>query len=607
MKSFVIRKFSGIETKIEAPEQDRGTLRRAAGVVPVPNGALSTGPIWNLAWGAAQISFMAGISGALTSAGADFVHVHFATFAIQGATFLIAYDRVSNRTRGCFHVAGTGAIDPSVALGFSPVAPSTSIYRNKTAGLAWYASYIDSRIILGNGTDPNLVWSNGALALFGPVKTPADHRNPAREAFPPCTCFCQDERGVIYGAGNATYPLRIYRSEIPSVQFPQLDGVREAASSYFEVMAASGTTITAIRMIDAYKVAVHLSVGGISILNPATVDTDGGVTRPAAFCSGAITPNCVRDRRTHPFFLGRDLEIYRVRNVVNPADSKDWRDTFLATDRSSGLWNVMLEKPATSSDYFTIYDEKNGRLWIFGLLTTALGGQGAMYCYDTRSFAVTGPWLYPYDHAIWQAGSRDQGQQIALAISSNGSLLYSDLNDIGERTLPDYTDPLGAAYAELSAAPVHAPQSGIPFVGVSADGTQFKVRTPNGFFLSLATPWSDFALADITATRFYDFAHLSVIELNTEDMGDPDIWKEFHTLQLEWARNTRAYVGVYVECDGRRSGKWRGLAYPAEAQVCGIACAGRRIRVRIIIVAFNDKPALLSSATIFYNVGASAH
>lgn len=595
MKYHHIRNFTGIETKFDSVKQDRGTLRRADGVAPIPRGALTTGPIWRTAWDLDDLA--AQIATALTGATAD--KVHFVTITRSGHTLLVAWDMAAARPRGAAHVAGTG--DPSFAStdGVTITAPDNSIYRDKTADLPWYAHQLDGRIALGNGTDTNLVWENGALALFGPSTTPASSSDPSRERFPPCTSFCQDERGVIYAAGNVTYPKRIWESDIPTQLFPQLSGVRSQAASYRDVVAESGASVVALRLLDGDRVGVHISTGGVALLRPARNGVPAGISRPATTHAAAINPNCVSDRKTHPFFLGADLELYRARRIAHPDDADDWRDDYLVTDRSSGTWNTMLARPASGADYFTIYDAKGGRLWFWATLNATMGSRQSLWCYDGQSFAITGPWRHPDLLAVVKTRDATLPGCIVAGITRDGALIYADLADVGERALPAYSDAIGADYEEKASAAAAAGSPGIPLVGVSADGLQFK-QVLNGQTLSMSTPWADWAVADITATRFFKNAHLVVLEFSLEDFGNPAGSKDVLEILLQRLRNQRAYGGVYIECNGATDGKWLGTCWPEPQQIFGVIANGNTLRLRVIYVAFNDSPSLLSGVSVGY-------
>lgn len=590
MKTFPVRSFSGIETKYSSEDQDRGTLRKAAGVVPVPAGALTSGPNWQAAWGLSTFA----TSAATALSGATVSKVHFLTVTRSGQILLVAWEITAARPRGIWHVGGSGDPSFSAGSGATLASPNNTTYRDKTNSLPWYGRLLDTRLFLGNGTDSNLVWQSGALAVLGPTSTPTDSDDLSKVAIPACLAFAQDHDGVIYAAGNVTYPLRVWFTEKPTARFPQPSGLA-SASSYADVVAPSGVTITALTTVGG-RVYAHLSNRGVVPIPPNAL---AQIKAEPTVHAGAMNPNCVADHRQRRLYLGTDLEVY---NLALPAgdDSDDARDKRLATDRSSGVWNVDMTRPASGSDYSTVYDDKNGRLWLWA--TMSAGSRQGLYCYDERKFAITGPWRHPDFLSVNKVGDGNLTGVLAIGITRDGALLYSDVADIGELTLPAYSDAIGADYAEFASAGAAAGLAGIPTVGVSADGLQFK-QVLNGQTLSMATPWSDFAVADVTCTKFYKNAHLVVIEPSLEDFGDVAGAKDVLEILLNWRRNQRAYVGVYVECDGMTDGRWLGTSWPEAQQVFPMMCKGATLRIRIVAVCFNASQALLSGLAVGYLPG----
>jgi len=126
LESFHIRRFTGIETKVGAIEQQLGTLRRADATNAVPLGEISFGPNWQSAFGLSNLATQ--ITAALS--GADVTKVHFVTVAGGGSTFLVAWDLANARPQGIWNVTGNGspfAVAPTV----STVAPQSSNHTEK--------------------------------------------------------------------------------------------------------------------------------------------------------------------------------------------------------------------------------------------------------------------------------------------------------------------------------------------------------------------------------------------------------------------------------------------------------------------------------------------
>jgi hypothetical protein len=121
-----------------------------------------------------------------------------------------------------------------------------------------------------------------------------------------------------------------------------------------------------------------------------------------------------------------------------------------------------------------------------------------------------------------------------------------------------------------------------------------------GSRIEMATPWSTFtAGGSYTFTKFWNDAYVARFETGYLDFGDARLVKNYLEVALTWQRHSRAYVGIYAETDdGRRGGKWLGLAFNKETQRVPLNLSGRRIRVRVVIVAFNSGKALLRDVTI---------
>lgn len=845
IQTLPIRSFSGIETKTNSVDQPPGSLRRADGLNTVPAGALSFGPRWRTAWSKGQLG--ENIADALAGATAD--RVHFVTVALGGTTFLIAWNLTANRPRGIWHVEGTG--DPDfTSLGAAVItAPTGDVYRDHADGLDWYGSWVQDELWLGNGTDTNLVWASGALAVLGPTSRPVNPQDPSQAAFPPCLSFIVGSQGQVYGAGNAEQPLRVWAGQIPNKTFPLVRGLKTTDYSWVQ-LRPNATRITGLGSVGVDLVA-HFDIGAPFIL----AGYDGGqggwklVELPTTGAAGAINPNCARDTKLATSYLGTDLELYRLETykgsiVDRQFNGSKWRKADILTDPAAGVWNEAALKPISGSDYALIFDEKNGRTWLwatmaaltqfggtleqvaddfdslFGMafspdgvlyvadynagtvstvvdgVTTDIGltfsnpvglafsaagdlyvsengngriakvvlsgptkttfasgfaapwglafdaagnllaadygdnsvssiapggavtglglffsnpaglafdatgnlyvaengngtvsrvtpglvkttfasdldaphflafdsagnlyvsqfnggvvtrinalaaqsnlnfvfsnpaglafgpdglyiannGDGTIdlvgagptqgvYCVDDRTHAITGPWRYPDFLSVCQLRDDNLNGCVVVGITRDGAFLWADLQAIGQNPTGAYTAALPAACAELSAAPT--PNPGIPYVGVSADGQQF-MQVLAGNALCMTDPWADWTAGSITATRFYNNSRVGLLELSDMDFGAVALQKEITALRTQWARNGIVYVGVFADTGGRLSGGYRGLYYPAPDQLAAIGGESSVVRVRVIVVSFNDYPAVLTGAGINWLPGVEA-
>lgn len=603
MKSFTIRRFSGIETKFDRLDQNRGTLRHAAGVLPVPVGSLSFGPVWGSVWG--YSSFSGSVATAL--AGASSGKVHFVTVTRAGHTFLVAWEITANRPRGVWYVAGSGNPSFTLTSGKSITAPSSAAYRDKAAGLSWFGSWIGGLLFLGNGTDDNLVYepATGALRLLGPSDEPSEADDRSRVRIPPCTTFAQTARGAIAAGGNSAAPRRVWVTEAPTARHPSVEGLPHA-EAYCDIIAPSGS-ITAICSIYGRAFA-YLSSGFVAAIETAVAGQPIAAVQSSH--ASPISPACVALVDQQAFYLGTDLEVYRMSPPAKDG-AMDNRDAHLVSDRCSSQWHGELQMPISGHDYFTALDDRSGRLWIWGKRSGI--SSTALWCYDDRAHAVTGPWAYPDLLAATIIRSRDLQQTYVVGITATGSLVCADVSDIGEGRSGTLSYPatrndlVFTGYGPLESAP-----SSGRYVVVAPDGLQFSQVNVDGTVATLFSPW-DFGfsvhpLSIPEGAKYYANAQLSIVEFSTEDMGMPDGHKEFVQVRLHWRRRSAAFVGVYAECDGLLCGKWRGgsFVYPKEEQICGIGVSGRTLRLRIVAVTHNAIPPLLHGLTIDYLEGGKA-
>lgn len=597
-----ITRFTGINTKTVGVSEPRGTLRIADGVNVTPVGALTFGPSWQSIWGLTT-TYQATIDAALLATGAATNKVHFCTIAANGFTFLLAWEYqngATSRARGIFHVGGTGDPDFGNVHAITLTCPTGTVYQGHTVGLQWYASWIADELWLGNGTDTNLVWAAGTLTVLGPASPPADTMDISQVAFPPCKSWVRSTVGVVYGAGNVTYPLRIWATELPNLNYPKPRGLKTSAYSWKDLQVF-GSAIVALGFVEAMMgrflmnaIVAHLDKGAPMKLT--NLDHSGGGWKmdqsPMESSSGAINHNCVRDTKIAPFYLGNDLEIYQPHLRTN-YDKTDWRDAELLTTAASGKWNVQATRPPSGGDYAVIYDEKGGRMWCWMLM--AASARNGVWCWDQRASTITGPWTYPDFVSLCQLRDESLPGTIVLGSTRDGALLWSDVNAIGEQTLPAYSTVLGSPYLPLNSAPTSSP--GIPTIGVDTVNCAFT-QTLNGQTLYLSDPWAQWsASGSVVPTSYLQNARLSIVELSEDRLNSPDLQKEFANLRTFWARNAYAYVCVATEVNGYRKATWRGAYFPYESWISGISGMGATVKIRILVVSFNDltAPAMLQS------------
>ncbi|MDP1581207.1 MAG: hypothetical protein Q8M02_13110 [Candidatus Didemnitutus sp.] len=601
MKHFAIRRFSGIETNYDGVDQDRGTLRMAIGVAPTPVGTLSTGPVWSGVWGQ---NIRTSAINKLTEVGATDNKTHFLTVSRGLDTFLVAFHfggAGGGVFKGIWHVNTSTTTKGFGSSSSVVVAAPGGIYADKVSYAQWFGTWIGNRLLLGNGHDANLVWQDGALYEFGPsAGGSGDINNPSQARFPPCTSFIRDNNGILYAAGNQTSNgVRIWMSERPTAQYPSVDGIKSAEWSYLDIHGMRGSTITALSMSGSQVVA-HLGNRGVVAIDAYAGEgsSDGwkGSQRPMAAAAGAVNPDCVRDTSGNPFYLGTDGEVYNPQSNGRAYDQKERRDSQIATNRSAGSWNSHITRPIGGEDgipstdrrAFAAYDANNGRLWFWAYSATLNGN--VLYCYDQRAFSITGPFLYP----LFQCACvcRDNSSCVVVGITASGHLRFADMSYVQGFLQVNYAGDMPSKYYSSDGF-----GSFTRYVGRTDSGKEFTVVHDSGISQSIRV-WAPDPASGDPFTRFNNECHLCLFELNPEDMGEPDTFKEFVQVRLHWQRNTVAEVGVFAEADGRRAGKWRWQAYPREEQVCGIGISGRRLKLRIALIVPTDRTAILHGLTI---------
>lgn len=599
MQTFTTRRFLGIRNSVETSDQPRGAMRKAEGLLVTPSGALTGGPNWIQLWGMGDLRAL--ILTAL--AGATSNKVHFVRVTRGASSWLIAWDIAADRDRGVFPLFGY-ASDPTGETGsITLTATNDAVWREKTASLRWFGSWINGQLWLGNGTDANLVYSGGALALLGPATEPADTDHPARFRFPPVKQWMMTADKVIYGAGNASSPLDVWATEKANALYPSLTGLLSLDTSFVRINHTRATTITAIASISAGAISVHTDAGTV-IVSGFEVGSDAYKAQqaPTECPHGAINPNCSADTDgAVSYFIGRDRQLYRnSANRQSAYQKKERGESSIATSYAGDLWNA--DMAATPADDFAILHDRENHL-VFLLTPLSLGRSG-LYCYHEPSGEqsyITGPLRYPDFTSVCLLTC--QGRTLIAGLTRAGAMLYADLTALVEAdtwTLPAYTDPIGSDYAPLGSQPT--PDAGLPAVGVNPTaGAEAFRQLVGGIGMGMAGPFSQWTISAPTVTQWFKNASVAIIEMANEDCGHPDVIKEFCQIRLQFQRNARAYVGVFAECDGRQYGRWRGTRYPREELLSGLKLSGRRLTVRIIIVYFNNSPFLLRGVSLDYN------
>lgn len=630
MEYFPIRSFRPFENKTESTDQDRTVLRLCDGFLPVPIGALSSGPRFAPMWGVTDLQATC----LSVLQGADTTKAHFVKITRGNHVLLVVWSLAINQALAIFHVtAGTlTEFDFSASSGTAAASPANATYRDKDGSARWFASRIGARWYFGNGVDDNLQWKDAALSKLGPavaLNSSDDIYNPSRVKIPPCTTFVMNGTRSVFAAGNASNPLRVWITNPPTSDFPFNEGIYSLTKSYIDVTYSEATRITALSAFQNY-ITAHTDAKPVNLFDvDGTNDGWKCVQASGAANASAPTPACVRDTNgMASFYLGADGEVYKDEAVrVGPNDKRPSRDQDIATAQQSGAWSRDMTKPVARAH--TVYDRKTAMFWMFAELSSFPGHMGLWAFYE-RSRSVAGPIRYPNAVCSTVLGGVPDATVVAVVTPAN-ELLFANLSTVGETEeflAEASSSVLGSDYAEVASAPTVTP--GMSFVAMSADrqtiaeilpggdfyanliedsdgmnllnsrGVLLRSAPPSSIKTAMATPWSPFVPGGSqTFATYYKDAYVARFETAYLDLGTAQLRKNFLELRTVWQKKSRAYIGLYAETeDGRSAGKWRGLVFGKEEHRVPLNLFGCRIRVRCVAVVFNGSPALLREITI---------
>lgn len=603
MKTFPIPNFRATETKRDATDQDRTVLRRADGVVGVPLGALSGGPEWKVLWGLEDLGDQ--IETALT--GANAAKTHFVTVAHGSHKWLVAWSLSLSEALGVFDVFANGSdLDLDATSAVTIAAPTGSPWRDCDGAAPWFLSMLGSKVFFGNGVDANLTWNvaGNTLALFS-APTPADMHDPGRETVPPCTCAAIGPSKHTYFAGNAAAPLVLYVARPPDSEFKDVEGLWAVDTSKVTLLLGDWTEIRGLSVWQNY-VTVHTDKSPVNLF-AADGDSTGQRARqaPSPSNASAPNPNCACDHRGHPpFYFGTDGEIYKDESTrTGPHFKHVQRDTEIVTAEAFGDWNRAMVKPVDERYSAQVFDPQTRINWVFSR-TLVPSDRTALWAYLDQGDQVSGPFRYPNASTVGLFRGFT-GKTIAVVITAAGEMLYANLTDVSPLEADEIDPPgtaLGSAYEEAGGAPT--PDPGVPYVGLNAAGTGFA-QVVAGKRIELATPWAEWTeTSALTLTRFFNNAHLGIVETGYVDLGmGDDVLKDFLGTFVYPSPRARFCIGVFVESEnGIRSGRWFGSVFDREHALVPHYLRGTRVRIRLLVLWFNDQRAELRSLSAGYAV-----
>ena len=422
MRYFRISTFTGIEGHRNKP--DKGTMRVVEGCMPHPVGGLRSGPVWTKLTGyklsyplhsgrtgtiTAIVDYSETVAGTIKMtdaghglvpgwsidvSGTDDYNDTYTVTVIDSSNFYVtkAYedpeigsfpwvdtpsqyassvaDNVGNNyvfvsdntaTKTYELHAFQNAEDSSPSMGVSLTSSGTVLSQIPGTTSA-NATNIGSRnIAVGNGG------ANPAYIGLGPTAvTSTDFYALERNAFPYCTMFARGPHKTLYAAGNPTSKLTVYISEAAGVSNEAKDSMYSTGNlSKVKLLMTDASMITALSVLGPY-VVVHTDAG-VTLLYAVTKGQSSSGFRveqvASPVSSGAVSQRVVGGQSTHPFFLGRDGQIWKDESTTAGPDGKPmYTDPRQVSWKAKGLWSD--DSAADISTSFATYDPGIGMYFV---------------------------------------------------------------------------------------------------------------------------------------------------------------------------------------------------------------------------------------------------
>jgi hypothetical protein len=432
MQYFRIKRFNGVATRIESTDQDRGTLRRCEGAIIAPNGAISSPPCFSPLWGIDDIGSLIESYWTTETDGLGY----FLKLAHDGNILLVFYEKAYG-VRGLWWVKQNAdgitedEATPTVTAAYAPgldISDKDKVY---------YGSWINGDLWLGHGELLNLVYrtSSDTITALG-ATAPTDPYDIGKDQFPPVKSFIQNAGGAIFGAGHTagTYPAtRVWMTDLPNKEFPKPERIANIDNSYVDILRSDASEVAALSIWQEYVVAHTNSRPWIITRLGSGNDGWHAEQVPTPIAVSAPNHNAARDLSgIGRNWLGADGEIYEdhIFRASTPDKNFD-RDRDIASNRADNVWNELIDRDGQGAH--TIFDRVNSRFFAWAPLKGGVVGSFGLFVWDEKNRSIAGPMLYPSAIASTVGRNTNDGLNIAIVVDANGSLLFTNLDDLRER------------------------------------------------------------------------------------------------------------------------------------------------------------------------------
>jgi hypothetical protein len=597
LRTLPIRDLRGVNRNIDSTDKSNAFFSSIENLVPWPEGSLSS-LVWTGSTGDSssivQIACKADIDTALSGESASHAHLVridltansrydlLCVWSKQEAKPLMLmpiykeWEDVSGSTEGNFRCPGAlaGGNPESVTLLYSDLSPT----------LPCYGSRIADFIVIGNGTDANVKYSISAgTAAEWAVSSP-DFKDPAKVSFPPCKHFVMGANREIYGAGNVTNPLNVYASQKPGVSVPLVEGIQSLDTSFTKIVLPGATKINGLSLWNNY-ISAHTDGGVVNLFgHNSASDSSGYKTdqRPSNADAGATSPESIESALGQgAYYFGEDNQLY-YDQAIRGGPFNTYGDARTDTPLAQFGYCLQHMAPYADGDYRSvIYDSERGLVYIVAKLDKT-GWGNAIWCYNERSKAVTGPLTGVVPERVTAVKLGPARVTTLLAMTGDGDIHVT----CGPQEASRPRNPADTAIEwdeDTLTIPVSSKKRTMALQAAGDTNSTFAALELTED--TQRTVFGDESESTFNATKaLRDFSQWAMLDTGMIDMGEADREKTLREVRVSLAQgHDYGVVGVVLNDEGHYRYKETFPGNGRTQPVLRFNIRGRRLRILVFV------------------------
>lgn len=405
MRHFAIKNFRGIEGHRDPTELGRGGLSIAEGFVCTPTGSLRSGPTW-----VTDHTLTPSVGN-----GSKF-------FKITGLGFKMFAQVVSYGGDYFARMISTASNESNADPGDGMT--STELTTDASLDRA-YATKLGRKLLFNKGGS-NFLYNPSDDSLTALVADTSDRYAYEKANFPVCNSWVVGPDYRLYGAVNASAPLRLWLTVNPDISHQEKAGLESSELSYVDILYPQATRITALS-VSGPNIVVHTDAGLVMLETPGEGQDPLTAMRtrqyPSPANAGACNPNCVsHDGRNYPLYFGRDKRIYkdeaaRRGNYGSPTDRAAEDDAYKSDFGISAAFTWESSMAENFQEYaFSLYDQDSSLFFVWTPLVPKdnnTNGFG-LYVYNALARTLSGPIRYPDLQTATLVRSHDENYIVGI-------------------------------------------------------------------------------------------------------------------------------------------------------------------------------------------------